>query len=642
MKRLGRLGRPLATTLALGLLATPATAQYTPQTQVYPGAPAPGYYPTAPQQATAPPAVSQTQVGVPTYTQPPRQVQAPPHHPAQQYQADPQAAAKPYPQTVAGYPATAHAGNTYHPQQGYPQAGYPTTQVPTNTYPRTAMSPYDRYVMQDESVPPAVPTPPQGANGVEQLPTPAQPPHGAPVHGPGEGYYPQHGHGYPQGGHAYPAPAPAAGAPQSYVGAGDCNCYGAEGWNTYMAAPGQYAPGCAPCADGSLAGCEVPRSRQWFFGVYGLYMQRDNPGYERFAVLIDTPGAYPYYPMPSETVLNSHGIDPDFAWGAEVRFGSTFGRSCDPCNPCAQRPYAWELVYWGLTEDDQMAMYTDMPDAGDRMYGTVNYAGLEYDRDGTGGGTWAYRPVNDYYDYNMPIEDPAVDTNDVRVLGVRVRNSFQAQNLELNFLRLPVYGCEPCSPIVVSTVCGVRFLRFDEEFQNAAMFTTVDGAGMPNANEPTDYTGFGDENWNLYHDIEVENQMVGFQMGANANWAISCKWDIFCDSMLGVYNNRIDVYQRVYGGGDGEVRFMADGRAANVNADKDDIAFMGELRAGLGYQLSGNCRLTAAYRVMAVTGVALAVEQMPSDWSNWEHVAWVDSNDSLILHGLQLGAEFKY
>ena len=68
----------------------------------------------------------------------------------------------------------------------------------------------------------------------------------------------------------------------------------------------------------------------------------------------------------------------------------------------------------------------------------VNFAGLEYDRDGAGA-TYAYNPVNNYFDYQMPIEDPSLPaTNAVRVLAQRVRNSFSAQNVEVNFIRFPI------------------------------------------------------------------------------------------------------------------------------------------------------------------------------------------------------------
>ena len=70
-------------------------------------------------------------------------------------------------------------------------------------------------------------------------------------------------------------------------------------------------------------------------------------------------------------------------------------------------------------------------------------------------------------------------------------------------------------------------------------------------------------------------------------------------------------------------------------------------------QVGGGAREVAAAEETAVRGqrrgvrrlqyqVALAVDQIPGNWSDAQHVAWVDSNNSLILHGLQLGAEFKY
>ena len=619
MKRLGRLGRPLATTLALGLLGTlPASAQYTPQQQVYPGTTTPGYHPTAPQpRPTAPPAVSQTQVGAPTYQQyqAPPQAQAPTYPPVQSYQPAPNyQPPQGYAPAPQGYAAAPQTAQPY--QAPAPQAAYPTTATPgspvanVGSYPRTAMAPFDRYAMrQDSSAPPAVPSPP------ETLPTPADQqayesvPSSVPSSVEGQQYshphshaYPPTGH-YPQAGHPYPQ-----GTPGSYVATGDCNCDSMQGWNTYMAPYGHHAAGAAPCVDGGLAGCEVPRSRQWFFGAYALYMSRDNPGYQRLAV---------DQAMPSDTVLSTRDIEPDYEWGAEIRFGSTFGRIIDPCNPCAQRPYAWEVVYWGLTDNENSAMFSGMPAA----MGTINYAGLEYDVYGDMSVVETVNYYFNYYDADNPMPNADLDST------VRVRNSFKAQNLELNFLRLPLYGgCEPCSPISVSTIFGVRYLKFDEDFQHSLMFE--DDSAMPMVEG------------SLFHDIEVDNQLVGFQLGANMNWAIACKWDLFCDSMMGIYNNRIETYQRVYGGG-GDVYFNG-GMPAAVRAKKDDIAFMGELRTGIGYQVTGNFRLTAAYRVMAVTGVALAVEQIPDNWSNEAHVAWVDSNDSLILHGLQLGGEFKY
>ena len=66
------------------------------------------------------------------------------------------------------------------------------------------------------------------------------------------------------------------------------------------------------------------------------------------------------------------------------------------------------------------------------------------------------------------------------------------------------------------------------------------------------------------------------------------------------------------------------------------------MRAGGAYAVSCNCRLTLAYRAIALSGVALSVDQIPTVYDNGATVGQIDSNESLILHGVQAGAEFKY
>ncbi len=378
--------------------------------------------------------------------------------------------------------------------------------------------------------------------------------------------------------------------------------------------------------------------RQWFFGAYALFMTRDNPSYERYAVLTDPAATYPYYPSQSETILSTNDVDPDWQWGAELRLGSTFGTPCG-CEGGGLRPYAWEVVYWGLAEDENTAIVTDLWSDTDRMYGTTNYDGLEYD-----GGSGA-RDMPEYWD---DIYDEEA-TDDVRVLGFRARSSFSAQNLELNFIRFPLAACNSCDPcgpprFTVNGVCGLRYLKLDEDWQLASFHTLVDGGGTPNAGEPTTYPGGFPTNdpHSLFHDISVDNELMGFQFGSNMNWLIGCKWSAFCDTQVGIFGNRIDSFQRVWGGGTGEVYWDGTTNSVQVRSSKTDVSFLGEMRAGMGYQVACNCRLTLAYRVIAVTGVALAGEQIPNVWSSSDYVGIIDSNDSLVLHGIQWGAEWKF
>ena len=47
-------------------------------------------------------------------------------------------------------------------------------------------------------------------------------------------------------------------------------------------------------------------------------------------------------------------------------------------------------------------------------------------------------------------------------------------------------------------------------------------------------------------------------------------------------------------------------------------------------------------RAMAISGVALSVDQIPQDFSNSEQTGLIDSDGSIIIHGIQAGVECRY
>jgi hypothetical protein len=145
----------------------------------------------------------------------------------------------------------------------------------------------------------------------------------------------------------------------------------------------------------------------------------------------------------------------------------------------------------------------------------------------------------------------------------------------------------------------------------------------------------------MFHDILVENDLVGFQLGANMNYCVACKWNVFADTNFGLYNNHISHYQRVYGES-GPATYIEEGRDATVRSSKDDIAFLGELRLGGAYDISCHWRAVLAYRAVAIAGVALATDQIKPEMSNWAETARIDSNGSIIIHGVQAGFECRY
>lgn len=623
------------TTIATSFCATPAFAQYaaarpTPQNAV--GSPPAGYQ--QPARPTAQPTYTayrpqQTQYGVQTSTQ------------------YPQATYPSYQQSAAGYPTSTPAAVAANQQMAAPYGQYPA-------YPRVAQGPAE-----------TLPTPAQ----TEPIPAPAAPLDSSQTNDAAMPYS------------SYGTPAPTAadyGYSQPGYGNGTAGC--ANGSTVYSGGTtecyGNYSSGSYP--DYGVSGyCDDScGGTQWFGGAYFLWMERDNATPVKLTVEVDHAAVVePYYPPATATVVSTHQTDFDYRAGVEVRFGSTFsiGSDCDTsgscgtgyagCNTCgpamAPQMYAWEAAWWGIDDDAQCSTYLDeVPTVADdiRIYGMKNFVGVEYDRDA--GGVYAYRPVNDYYNYALPIQDPpgAAPDGYIVVLAQRVRTNFDAQNLELNIVRFPICdmgcaagscgsydacGCEPqyCSTFSMYGSCGARYFRVDDEFLYATEFGSYTGGVI----DQGAYNGFSYDNSNeLFYNVDVENHLVGAQVGWSMNYCVACRWNFFCNSNFGLYNNHINHYQRLWSGGDGTVRFVQTGETMSVRSNKDDIAFLGELRLGGSYDISCNWRAVAAYRAVAVAGLATSTDQIPDEFTNSEYVAIIDSDNSMIIHGLQLGAECRY
>jgi len=466
---------------------------------------------------------------------------------------------------------------------------------------------------------------------------------------------------------SYPGPGCATGS--AYGGGG-----GYSNYNTFANGnAGSY--GAANCGtnQGYLRGANRNcNGRRWFGGVYGLLMQRDRGNRIPLAFSTTTPGVG-YYPTDAEVVLTTGDVDLGYQGGAEIRFGSTlnrFGRGatygaggCGSCGP----QYAWEAAYWGLAEETETSQFNDVATFGtdgNRLYGAIDFRGLEYN---AGGG---YRSVNDYYDFGPPTTDNTAG-GDVEIRSVVARSTFSAQNIELNILRLPVFsggscwsgcnsgcgggcaagGCDVggCATgrrgiggygagrlgrgrpgayvgprYSLTTLVGARYMRFDEDFSFRSNFDVIGGT-----------SGF------LAYNVEADNNLLGFQIGCNGIYRFGCTGR--CNSSLGLYGNRINVSQRMDVPTGGALRF-ANGTNANfdVESSKNDVAMLGELRLGSSYQVGSNWRLYGGWRVIGVTGIALSTNQIPTAFITPGQVGTIASNGSMLLHGLQVGTEWTY
>jgi hypothetical protein len=635
-----------AAALAAGMGVHPAAAQYAP------------YRPT-PQQPAAPqpaPAAAAPAAPYAAYrnTAPPAQYQIPAARyqaPATAYQA-PVTPVAPYQAPTAAYQAPVT------PIAQQPAVAYRQTvaqQAPV-AYPQTAMAQYPPayggtpYVAQQQPTE-ALPTPSQ-SNGqpAEMMSAPVE--QGAPS---------------PTG-----SPAPSGYPAAAAAGCGCGDTYSSSG---YM----------SDCGSDNV----------WFGGVYFLYMDRDKPSNQQLAVSVPNGGSYPYYPPKNLTVVSTENADYQFRPGMEVRLGSTFqiGESCNTscgsgygyngcgtgcggggcgCNSCsAPTTYAWEFVWWGLENDANQYVFQD--DVNSRLYGMKSFAGLEYDRDGAGV-TYGWTPVNEYYDYQMPIQTPGPTPYTVS-LAQRVWTDFKAQNLELNIIRFPVCegcnsgcgggcntgcnsscgssscgtcgtncggcggDCDDCwmSNFSMYGACGVRYFRIDDDFSYDTEFASYDGTTYDHTYDG--FSGIPDLN-ELCYDINIENNLIGPQFGWTSNYCIGCRWNFFCNSTFGIFDNHMTQFQRVWGSGD--VRFVNSGESMTVRSKKDDVAFLGELRVGGSYDFTCHWRGVLAYRAIGLSGIATSVGQIPDNFSDRADVAQINSDNSMIVHGVQVGAECRY
>ncbi|HVT26829.1 MAG TPA: BBP7 family outer membrane beta-barrel protein [Lacipirellulaceae bacterium] len=551
------------------------------------------------------------------------------------------------PAAAAAQPGqSASATTPYTPNMAYrPQTQASVTPYPTTTYPAY------RYVAEKQPVE-AMPAPNRPSTSAARPSTSAA-----------------------MGGPTAMGSTPAA---EAMNAAQPCGC---NGMTAYGTGDNYSSAGCGyPDCNGisQYFGNECCSENQWFGGVYFLEMGRTNETPIKLTTEIPTGATYPYYPPSTTTILDSRDVNFDFREGVEVRIGSTFTLGgprdecqadcggygygypgCNTCNACSCAPpttYGWEVAWWGL--NDSPSTETAVYNGTNRIVGMKNFVGAQYDFSGGG-----FNPVNGYYGYGLPVQ--ALTGTENQILAQRVRADFKAQNLELNIIRFPMTcgscgtgcyggcggyetcgcntnntGCNSCGctdncglGFSMYGSCGVRYFHIDDDFMYADEFNPAGGTHT--------FDGFTYDNiYELQYDVRVKNDLVGPQVGWTTDYCWG-RWNLFCNSTFGIFDNHMRAVQRLWSGGGDEV-ILGDGSTFNVHSNKDAVAFLGELRVGTAYDFTCHWRGVIAYRAVAITGVATASTQLDSDYMDRATVAIIDSDNAMIIHGAQVGAECRY
>ncbi len=193
----------------------------------------------------------------------------------------------------------------------------------------------------------------------------------------------------------------------------------------------------------------------------------------------------------------------------------------------------------------------------------------------------------------------------------------------------PWYGAQ-CSKLRLSMFGGLRWFRFQDSFQYAASATDE---------------VYGNTEDDFYYNNGVTNDLVGSQLGAMANWCTGTCVNVFAGTSFGVFYNHMTADTRA-----GTTETVAtilsansfNGRAYDYSSSLNDVALLCEGNFGAGIRISRGWTANLGYRVVGVNGVATAVGQIPRDFSNENDVNRINNSNSLILHGLVLGAVYNF
>jgi hypothetical protein len=397
----------------------------------------------------------------------------------------------------------------------------------------------------------------------------------------------------------------AMSAPWGSCEGGDAQSHAADCGSAYQ---GSYF---APCC------CE-----RWCVGAAVLFLERvnDNAVWFSFDTADDR----------GQMMKNDY----EWATGFQLNVARTF---------CCGR-FALQGVYWGLFPDtlETNLHRGQMLNALNSVY---DFDPLVVDHPGPPPAPIA---VNDYFD---------------GARRHRLRRNWDVHNFEINLMGGPLvgYGIDDWATGYASRTCGgnygagcygasccgaggwcgtccgprlnlgwlfgVRYLHFDDTLQFAG----------DQRNHTFDYDL--DE---LYYDIDVDNHLIGVQLGFAGDWLVTQRLHLRGGTKFGLFGNHINHKSQIHGAmGNAYVSAGPNaGLEFNVHSKEDDMAFLGEVDLALALHVTPRLVGTLGYRIVAISGVAVADQQIPRHFAGIQDVVDIDTKGNLVLHGAYAGMEF--
>jgi hypothetical protein len=371
--------------------------------------------------------------------------------------------------------------------------------------------------------------------------------------------------------------APAITSSGAPCATGNCgNGYGSVGGNSGLYADqGAYAGAC----DAGYVGCGYA-APSWSVYIGGIYMSRTNSNKKWTSYETNNnPNQTMYYP------------DSDEGFGPEVAITKFLG--CDSTRGI-------QGVYYGFTgmggydaEHSQQNLISSPMDLG-----FVNFDGA---------------PASTYFDNSR---------------DHRVWREDEFHNVEVNYIHYLVgSGCQTCAcqPYSFAWLTGFRFIKFSDNI--------LWGASQANYDWGVDGSRQG------YLTTEVDNHLYGWQIGAMFQHNFSCNWSWYATPKVGIFGNSMDFHTCGYTGDGDRAVFTATGNQFDLRSSTNGFSMLGQIDLGLTYRINNCWSVTGGYRALAITGIALADDQVPhymaaeNDWTD------IDKSSSVILHGAFFGVQ---
>lgn len=154
--------------------------------------------------------------------------------------------------------------------------------------------------------------------------------------------------------------------------------------------------------------------------------------------------------------------------------------------------------------------------------------------------------------------------------------------------------------------------------------------------------GAGYQASDIYESVDVENNLFGYQFGGRMTYCLTCRLSMNIGAKFGIYGNHAEKNHRL---GSGAALAYRNGVPLDVISGSDSdtvLSTLGELDLGLGYRIGCAWTVRGGYRLMGITGVATAWDNLPNAYTSVAAASAVHADDSYLLHGGYAGLEYNW